>query len=1112
MATSVDKISSIISDQIPEFIREDHPNFVAFIKAYYEWLEDSELGAVSYESKKLLDYRDIDNTTDQFLTYFKKEFLPNFPEEVLSDKAKLVKNIRSFYRKKGTPEALKFLFRVVYGEDIEIFYPKENILKASDGKWQVPRVFRLTANSPVDLADLIGRRAVGLTSQASCVVAGAYKTLDSGTNLEIYEIYVTDVNRLFSNGETLKIVGYDENGDEIILLSETIIGSLSNIKLDPNNRGLKYSSGDPVVIEGGLSTTSNIVTKAVATVGNVSAGRIESLTLTNGGYGYRLYSNSITSFINNESDNTGSGAVARVVGVDIANSKTIDVNIDAIETNKNKLISDSTYNFQYGSVIGGNKNTTLSDALGFETLTVYPVDEVTLDNRGSKYKYPPEFLVSSYYSTDYSGFKAALPDVTNATWVSNRQNLLDIGKFAAVEVIDGGLNYNNSTDTLYIDGIGNGYGATFSFTTGTGGTITSVTVVDEGEGYRDSDIRINTVNGTGAILRAYRYGEGAGASINVDRIGRIVDIKLENHGAGYISKPNVSLKVADIIVDDVGLSTNFADYVYQQESLDITYSAKVDSVVSNTATTSTIRLYDYNGTINASANLVFTKNGTQITNSTFQNTGSSYIVYGNGLAKANAEFYNGLIEYNGFFLNTDGFLSSDKKLQGSKKYHNFSYVVIAEKALSEYRQLLLDIAHPAGMQLLGYNQILDNNYLLDNPPNYSEIYLSNNHFSGNVTANAFSPSNLLYGTGTAFNSSANANDLIVINHTTQPAVTITNRGYGYRTNSNTIVTLTADGSSAYVVDLLGSSVTLSVNTDSIENLKSDTLNGTYHFQSGNKTLSSTIASSLSHQTITVAPVGHVRILDLGNDTSIPSIYANSYYSTDLSGYKDSRPNPASSVWVANRQDIRDLGIIAHVDVINGGQDYTGADEVYIGGGPLNGYGATFSFTTGTNGEITSVTVATPGTGYVDTTLQVRSTTGSNAEFRVYRYGEGFEAKVNDIGPRKQTKEIVSIASDTQLTMESNTKIFGDGRFAIESGSNTVIISGNTSKLNLIQDDNVEFMLGSTKTIAKILDISGNNITIDTSASSITANASNVAYSVYPYIYSDGVDYKIVSSG
>jgi hypothetical protein len=36
------KTSLLINRQVPEFVREEHPNFIAFLEAYYEFLENKQ--------------------------------------------------------------------------------------------------------------------------------------------------------------------------------------------------------------------------------------------------------------------------------------------------------------------------------------------------------------------------------------------------------------------------------------------------------------------------------------------------------------------------------------------------------------------------------------------------------------------------------------------------------------------------------------------------------------------------------------------------------------------------------------------------------------------------------------------------------------------------------------------------------------------------------------------------------------------------------------------------------------------------------------------------------------------------------------------------------------
>ncbi|NDB82743.1 MAG: hypothetical protein EB127_08390, partial [Alphaproteobacteria bacterium] len=73
MATN-NKISDIVSSQLPEFVRADHPTFVAFIQAYYEYLEQSNstlsLGKTIERAKNLQNYFDTDKITETGLDEF----------------------------------------------------------------------------------------------------------------------------------------------------------------------------------------------------------------------------------------------------------------------------------------------------------------------------------------------------------------------------------------------------------------------------------------------------------------------------------------------------------------------------------------------------------------------------------------------------------------------------------------------------------------------------------------------------------------------------------------------------------------------------------------------------------------------------------------------------------------------------------------------------------------------------------------------------------------------------------------------------------------------------------------------------------------------------------
>ena len=131
---SIDKkISSLVPEQLPDFVREEGPKLQAFMEAYYRYLEQT--GKAIDASKNLLSYQDIDETLPQFLKHFRAEILKGFPEDAVIDKGLIAKHIRDMYRQKGTDKSYKFLFRALFNEDVELYLPGDYVLRTSDGRW-----------------------------------------------------------------------------------------------------------------------------------------------------------------------------------------------------------------------------------------------------------------------------------------------------------------------------------------------------------------------------------------------------------------------------------------------------------------------------------------------------------------------------------------------------------------------------------------------------------------------------------------------------------------------------------------------------------------------------------------------------------------------------------------------------------------------------------------------------------------------------------------------------------------------------------------------------------------------------------------------------------------
>ena len=135
---SVEKyVSPFIQAHFPSFYKEYGPNFIAFVKAYYEWMEST--GNPLQYARSLYEYADIDTTADTFVKYFKNKYMLSIPESVVADKRLLAKHILDLYKSKGSLRAYELLFRILFNEDIQVYIPGDDVFKPSDNRYIIPQ-------------------------------------------------------------------------------------------------------------------------------------------------------------------------------------------------------------------------------------------------------------------------------------------------------------------------------------------------------------------------------------------------------------------------------------------------------------------------------------------------------------------------------------------------------------------------------------------------------------------------------------------------------------------------------------------------------------------------------------------------------------------------------------------------------------------------------------------------------------------------------------------------------------------------------------------------------------------------------------------------------------
>jgi len=522
MAVSNNKISNLISSQVPFFVRDDHTTFVRFLEAYYEFLEQED--QVVNSIKQVNTYYDVDLTIDDFSAYLYKTFLKLIPEDAIVDKDLILKNIKDFYRARGTEKAARFFMRALFGEEIDFYYPKKDILKASDGKWYIQKSLRVNDTMVESVADdsltalehFIGIQIRGSSSNTTALVERVDRFYEQGTLID--ELVISNIDGTFENGETVS--GSWNDVESVKSISANIFSGILNT-ITIVNGGTGYSVGNPVIL------LSNTGSGACAYIAQVSTGNISALSIyqSMGGAGYQNTDN-VVAF-----GGGGSGFSGYVSHVDTSEQyhpNTYNLAFSSISLEANTLIGNGKYS-NLNSSLTDPANNWMSNSMSYWDYTnTGPVLLLTIGNAGSGYTSEPSLSVSAN-----SRIKA-------------------LGILGRMEIYDGGSGYAKGNKIEFLNVLG-GYGSGASGNVKNvdgSGTITEVEFeevpghVTGGSGYNQLLLPVANVissTGTGANIGVTAIlGSGAVLQTANSSIGAIERIIITSRGSNYIDA-NVDL-------------------------------------------------------------------------------------------------------------------------------------------------------------------------------------------------------------------------------------------------------------------------------------------------------------------------------------------------------------------------------------------------------------------------------------------------------------------------------------------------------------------------------------------------------------------------------------------
>ena len=425
------KVSNLVEQQFPQHFREDGPNLVAFIKGYYEYLEQANNSLEV--SKNLLTYQDVDTTYEKYLEFIQREIMPNIPRDILADKKHLAKHIRDLYRTKGTEQSYRLLFRLLYNEEIDFYFPGDDMLRVSDGRWNQDRVIRVSTPR-IGLADsLVGELIFGQTSGAQAQVTKYDSRLEAGVVVD--QLYLTDIQGTFQDDELIRNIANTVNAT--IFNDAGPIQSISLVK-----KGAKHSINDRV------SFTSTTGTGANGTITGINDESAVRYNIVFGGEGYNTNATVTVS--------GGSGSDANFRVASIKDTEILNISTTTIEAVKNHTINPTLQGGNtYASVTAIPANTVAMGA------NLASSNSQSLIVQAGNYVNTVVGTIESLEILDFGSGYSTLPSVTVT------QNNVVVGDFLASNTFGGAFKGNNAIivannepgaiETVRVDNFGDSY-------------------------------------------------------------------------------------------------------------------------------------------------------------------------------------------------------------------------------------------------------------------------------------------------------------------------------------------------------------------------------------------------------------------------------------------------------------------------------------------------------------------------------------------------------------------------------------------------------------------------------------------------------------------------------
>ena len=667
MAKFTDKISNLIDNQVPEFVLDDHPYFLEFVKAYYTFMESAELKLESIQGSDNILLETATGTSSYVLLNGTNQHTDDSGDKILSEESTYGQFINGEIITGASSGATATVLVEDQDGNSKIYITAQNkfiegeLITGSTSN-AVGTIVTYRANPVENIQDLLNYPDPDKTIQGF---------LTKFRNAFLQSIpddlhSLVDKRNLIKNIKSLYRAKGTTRASEVFF--KLLFNEDAQITL-PKEQMMRVSDGkwDSLkvmrVTESGTSDASNLIGQTITQANDASDGSInEATAIVENVFKYTIGGVTVCELILNEDTIVGTFVAGQnITGTDNTDEDVlITCTISGVIATKT-LSNDGAY-YQTGDKIvvsgGGTGATIQNDDIGTGS-----IKSILVDTAGSGY---------------------AIGDTVNFS--SGNAS-------AKISVVNGGIapesgtTGTSSTDHIGLEAEtqrGDPYtGDKIVQESGTGSEdITDVRIIDGGNGYSSLPALTITSSGgsSGALLA--KGGE----------IGRVLKMKTIELGYGYNASPtppSLTFPTYFLVTGITGGTGSFAT----AETVSMTGSDGSTSVTGTveswSASTNVMKVKSLSGTPGTNVTISGGTSGTSATINSFDTATATTTV---GAA----------VDTDGSYINQDGHVSEvTMKVQDSLVYQDYSYIVKVGRSIVDWRDSYTKTLHPSGFYFKG---------------------------------------------------------------------------------------------------------------------------------------------------------------------------------------------------------------------------------------------------------------------------------------------------------------------------------------------------------------------------------------------------------------------------